>query len=434
MESLPIELLRLIYAYCDPPSVRNLREANRTLADVGYDYLLPPNLSVVTWRQDVDRLLSIAQHERLRGSVTSICIYLGELSYQDAMKNSWFQHFVLPPEERSEILASAWDSYHQLETRRKTVSPLHSRADDLREACSSLPNLTSVEVCFNRYPSENKVLREVFQEVACRKVDRAQTYGNLDAIITAIDRLRLSSFQIDRLPLELFRLPDHRKHWFAHTHSFANLSTLHLTLDPSGLKGQGSAIRAVNALGGLLLLAKNLRHLKLAFHPYSRGNSKFVITFRELLNGFTYTQLTDLILEGLSCEEHDLTQFLARHGGTLTRLRLGGRGLAKSHEVSLGGIHLYSGTFKSLFKGLRTKLPRLERLHLEGIFECQHHELASHEAYNFYPLTDENWQPVPCPRWVRSSRNTINCLPFEQYVLHGGPYPGASFAQQHFGG
>lgn len=89
METLPVELLRLIYAYCDPPSVRSLREANRTLADVGYEYLLAPHLSVVTWRQDVERLLSIAQHDRLRGSITSICIYLGELSYHDAMRNSW---------------------------------------------------------------------------------------------------------------------------------------------------------------------------------------------------------------------------------------------------------------------------------------------------------------------------------------------------------
>lgn len=89
METLPVELLRLIFAYCDPPSVRSLREANRTLADVGYEYLLAPHLNIVTWRQDVDRLLSIALHERLKGSISSICIYLGELSYGEAVRNSW---------------------------------------------------------------------------------------------------------------------------------------------------------------------------------------------------------------------------------------------------------------------------------------------------------------------------------------------------------
>ena len=347
---------------------------------------------------------------------------------------SRFQHFVLPPEERNEILGSAWSSYDLIEKRRKATSPLHFKADDLREACTSLPNLTSVEVCFNKYPSENKVLQDVFEDATCRTLDRPQTYSNLDTIIAALHGVRLSSFKIDRLPLELFRLPDHRKHWFANAESFDSLTTLHLTLDPSGLKGQGSAMRAVNGLGRFLQLAENVRHLTLAFHPYSRGNSKFVIVFRELFYNFSYPHLTDLTLEGLSCEEQDLTDFLARHSATLVRLRLGGRGLAKPHEVSLGGIHLYQGTFKSLFTGIRSKLPHLERLHLEGIFECQHHELSSHESYNFYPLTNEAWEPVPCPRWVRTSRRTINCTPFEQYVLGGGPYPGKPFNHQHFGG
>lgn len=346
-----------------------------------------------------------------------------------------FQHFVLPPEERNVILESAWNSYDQIEKRRSVTKPLFERAADLREACASLPNLQSVEVCFNRYPSENEVLRHVFADSTCRTLDRPRTYSNLDAIVAATHGLPLSAFRIDRLPLELFRLPDHRRHWFVHTESFDSLKTLHLTLDPSGLKGPSSAMRAVNGLGRLLHLARDLRQLKLAFHPYARSNSKFVITFRELLSdGFAYPHLTDLTLEGLSCEERDLVKFLSRHGSTLKRLRLGGRGLARPHEVSLGGIHLYQGTFKSLFSALRPCLPHLERLHLEGIFECQNHEPSSqHESYNFYPLTDESWEPVPPPRWVRTSRYTINGGPFERYILEGGPYPGRPFGHGHHG-
>jgi hypothetical protein len=88
MAALPVELLRLIYAYCDPPSVRALREANRTLADVGYEFLLPPTFRALNWRNDIDRLHSVALHDRLRSSIRSICIYLGELSYYDATRNS----------------------------------------------------------------------------------------------------------------------------------------------------------------------------------------------------------------------------------------------------------------------------------------------------------------------------------------------------------
>ncbi|KAI0842151.1 hypothetical protein F5Y06DRAFT_259112 [Hypoxylon sp. FL0890] len=432
MDTLPVELLRLIFSHCDPKSVRNLREVTRILADVGYEYLLSSRFTAVSWRNDIERLHSIALHERLRGSITSICIFLGELSYYDAWSTSWFQHFVTPPDQRNEVMGSARQEFDRIEKGRKTVGPLHLRADDLREACSALPNLKDLEITFTQCPLDNDLLREVFDYPSCRKIDRPQTYSNLNAIIFALHGIPLSSFKVDRLPLEIFRLPAHRTHWYTHAQSFSTLETLNLTLDPSGLQGPGSAFRAVNGLGRILQLATGLKKLKLAFHPYCSESSKFALSFRELFWDFTFKQLTDLTLEGVSCEEDDLKDFLARHGSTLLRLRLGGRGLAKPFEVSLGGIHLYEGTFKSLFTGLRMKLPKLERIHLEGIFECEHHDLPSHEAYNFYPLTNENWEEVPRPKWVRSSRKTINCLPFEQYVLFGGPYPGNALTQQSY--
>ncbi|KAI1383267.1 uncharacterized protein F4822DRAFT_70983 [Hypoxylon trugodes] len=432
MDILPVELLRLVFSHCDPKSVRNLREVTRILADVGYEYLLSPRFTAVSWRNDIERLHSIALHDRLRGSIRSICIFLGELSYYDAWSTSWFQHFVSPPDTRNELMGSARQAFDRIERGRKIVGPLHLRSDDLREACSALPYLEDFEVTFTRCPLDNDLLREVFDYPSCRKLDRPLTYSNLDAIISALHGIRLSSFKVDRLPLEIFRLAVHRNHWYNNAQAFDSLYTLNWTLDPSGLQGPGSAFRAVNGLGRILQLAKNLRKLRLAFHPYSSENSKFALSFRELFYDFTYKHLTDLTLEGLSCEEEDLKDFLARHGHTLRRLRLGGRGLAKPFEVSLGGVHLYEGTFKALFTGLRAKLPNLERLHLEGIFECEHHDLPSHEAYNFYPLTNEDWGEVPRPKWVRSSRHTINCIPFERYVLHGGSYPGNALVQQSY--
>ncbi|KAJ3569082.1 hypothetical protein NPX13_g6203 [Xylaria arbuscula] len=425
MDTLPIELLRLIYSYCDVESVPNLRAASTTLAEVGYEYLLSPHFTSLNWRNDIDRLHCIALHERLRGSITSINIFLGELSLDNAHTTTWARHFVAPPVERAELMAQARMEFDKIALGRKQVGPLHLRADDLREACSALPNLRDLEVSFARCPStlNNKCVQEVFSYPNCRKIDRQEAYQNLDAVMFALHGIKLSSFKVDRLPLEVFRLPNHRSQWFAHAQSFHSLSSLNLTLDPSGLQGPTSAFRAVNGLGRILQLASNVKHLKLAFHPYSSENSKFVLSCRELFFGFTYTQLTDLTLEGVSCDEEDLKEFLGRHGATLVRLRLGGRGLAKPFEASHGGIHLYEGTFRSLFTGIRKRLPKLERMHLEGIFDCEHRDLPSHESYNFYPLMDENWEQVPKPGWVRSSRNTISCLPFEQYVLQGGVYP-----------
>ncbi|CAJ2502009.1 Uu.00g048620.m01.CDS01 [Anthostomella pinea] len=436
MDTLPVELLRLIYTHCEPESVRSLRGVSVKLADIGYDYLLSPQFTSVSWRNDIDRLHCIALHERLRGSITSICIFLGDLNFYDAGHSFWYdpsQHFVAPPEVRNELMGNARREFDRIEQGRMKVGPFHLRADDLREACSALPNLKDLEVSFTRCPLKNQILQDVFDWPNCRrKLERPETYSNLDAIISALHGIRLNSFKVDRLPLEVFRLPGHRTHWFTHAQSFDSLSTLDLTLDPSGLQGPSSSFKAVNGLGRMLQLATQLRKLKLAFHPYTSEHSKFALSFRELLFGFTYKQLTDLALEGVSCDEDDLKEFLGRHGDTLLRLRLGGRGLAKPFEVSLGGVHLWEGTFKSLFRGLRVKLPKLERLHLEGIFECEHQDLPSHEAYNFYPLTNDDWEDVPRPRWVRTSRKTINCLPFEQYVLCGGVYPGNSLIQQNY--
>lgn len=429
MDTLPVELLRLIYSYCDVESVPNLRAVSPTLAEVGYEYLLAPHFTSLNWRYDIDRLHNIALHERLRGSIQSINLFLGQLSYYDAWSTSCrAQHFVTPPEERADLMADAREEFDNISSGRKKVGPLHLKADDLREAFTALPNLRDLEVSFAQCPStlNNKFIQDAFFWPNCRKLDRQETYQNLDAVLFALHGVKLSSFKVDRLPLEVFRLPAHRAHWFTHGQFFTTLSSLNLTLDPSGLQGPTSAFRAVNGLGRMLQSASSLTHLKLAFHPYSSEHSKFALSFGALLFGFKYPQLTDLVLEGVSCDEEDLKEFLGRHGPTLVRLRLGGRGLAKPFEASHGGIHLYEGTFRSLFTGLRTKLPKLERMHLEGIFECEHPDLPSHETYNFYPLTDENWEDVSKPRWVRSSRKTISCQPFEQYVLHGGAYPGGN--------
>ncbi|KAJ8120458.1 hypothetical protein ONZ43_g2837 [Nemania bipapillata] len=428
MDTLPVELLRLIYSFCDFETVPNLRAVSPTLAEVGYEYLVSPHFTSLNWRNDIDRLHNIALHERLRGSIQSINIFLGQLSYYDAWSTSWAQHFVAPTEERAELMAHARVEFERIASGLKKVGPLHLRTDDLREAFSALPNLHELEVSLAKCPSslDNKFIQEAFFWPNCRKLDRQETYQNLDAVMFALHGIKLSSFKIDRLPIEVFRLHTHRANWFSHAQSFSHLSNLNLTLDPSGLQGPTSAFRAVNGLGRILQLAANITHLKLAFHPYSSEHSKFALSFSGLLFGFTYKQLTDFILEGVACDEEDLKEFLGRHGATLTRLRLGGRGLAKPFEASHGGIHLFEGTFRSLFTGLRTKLPKLERMHLEGIFECEHHDLPSHETYNFYPLTDENWVEVSKPSWVRSSRRTISCQPFEHYVLHGGAYPVAS--------
>lgn len=426
MEALPVELLRLIFAHCDRTSVRNLREVNQALARVGIEYMLAPRFTVLGFRNDIDRLHNIALHPELRSRVESIVINLSDVDDYDARHAAWLQHFVQLPEERQLTLSSAWDEYPKIAASRKMLGQFHLRADDLREAFLGLPKLTEVEITFTQCPVDNEVLRDVYGVPSCRRMDRGVACNNLNTIVAALHGVSLSSFSVDRFPLEILKLPNYRRHWFTHAKSFSSLTRLEMTLDPSGLQGPASALKSINGLGYILQLPKQLRHLKLAFHPYSSPDSKFALSIRDMLNGFTFTELTDLTLVGISCEEEDLKDFIARHGATLRRLRLGGRGLAKPYQVSLGGLHLHEGTFRSLFRGLRSKLKVLERMHLEGIFECE----QQFETYNFYPLTDEAWEEVPRPGWVRQSRHTIDCLAFEQFMISGGPYPTNIMVQQ----
>lgn len=413
MDGFPIELIRLIFDYCDRVSVRNLRLASGTLAQVGYDFLIPPRFTAVGWRDDVHRLHSIACHERLRSSVEAVTINFAEVDEYNARHASYFQHYFPEPEERSAVRRDAWLRYDELERRRKCVPPFESRADLVEEALRRLTNLRELDITFTTCPYDIEVLQNVFEVPNYRKIDRCTARKNLNVIVAALQGTRLSSLRIDRLPMEILRLPYERKHWFDCRSGFASLASLDLTMDSSDLLPAGQ-FKAVNGLGCILHAAPGLKSLSLAFNNYTTPRSKFVLFFDEMLGQFAFEQLEDLRLEGVSCDESDLHDFLARHGATLRRLRLGGRGLAKPYEPSIGGVHLCRGRFRSLFAALRPRLVALERLHMHGDFECGVPDTSSHEKYCFHADTDKSWS---C-----ASRHDDSAA-FERYLLHGGKYP-----------
>ncbi|KAJ9154969.1 hypothetical protein NKR23_g2159 [Pleurostoma richardsiae] len=433
MDSLPVELLRLIFQYCDPAAVRNLRLVSGTLAEVGYEYLIQPEFTALAWRDDVKRLHSIASHSRLQGSVESITFNFSEVDEYNARHASYFQHYLQDPEERNGVLGEAWNRYYEAEKRRKQLPTFDSRSAMVRDALKQLPNLSDLSVTFTKCPFHIDVLEHVFDGLPnCRKMDRAQACKNLNLIIAAAQESKLTSFSVDRFPLEILRMPEDRRHWFdCSPAAFASLTSLSLAVDPSSILFPASRYRAVKGLGHIIRFAPNLTSLSLAFHTYGSPRSKFILWFSTLFEGFTFKRLTDLKLEGISCDEEDLRNFLARHGGTLQRLRLGGRGLAKADEGGLGGVHLCRGTFRSLFTSLRSKLPRLESFHMEGDFQCGAPESDS-ESYSFHAVTDDDWRDVGRGTRPPSAKvgKTRDSLDFERYLLRGGKYPATATAVQ----
>lgn len=430
MESLPVELVRLVYEYCDLDSVQALRLQSRIFAAVGLDYLIHEHVNVLGWK--VDRLHALSTHDLLKSRIKSVTLNFAEVDEYTARHASFFQHYLEEPEERNDRLAIAWAQYYEADKLRKAAPAFDSRPELVVDAFRNLANLRHLEVTFTKCPFDIDVLKQVLRGLpSCRKMDREQTAKNLAVIASALKGTNLSSLTIDRFPLEILRLPDERRRWFdCVSTSFSRLSTLNLTIDPSALRLPASRFKAIKGLGSILRCATNVTSLSLTFHTYGMPKYKFILWFDTLLEGFTFEKLTDLKLEGISCGEEDLRDFILRHAGTLERLRLGGRGLAKAFEGGLGGIHLCRGTFRGLFASLRTRLPHLQRIHLEGDFECVGAERSSNEAYSFHGVTDDNWEDMT-EEWrtrraaTSSGRTTRDGLEFERYLLRGGRYPGS---------
>lgn len=431
MEALPVELVRLVYEYCDLESVKALRLQSRIFAAIGLDYLIGESVHVVGWR--ADRLHAISTHDQLSGRIRNLCLNFAEVDEYSARHASFFQHYLEDPEERNERLAAAWAKYYDANKLRKASPAFDSQPDLVLQSFQNLPKLDDLEVTFTKCPYRIDVLEDAFKGLpSSRKMDRDQAAKNLALIASAIRQSNLSSLTIDRFPLEVLRLPDQRRHWSdCVSTSFSRLSTLNLTIDPSTLRLPAQRFKAIKGLGSILRCATNVTSLSLTFHTYAMPKHKFLVWFDTLLDGFTFKKLTDLKLEGISCDEDDLRVFLLRHAPTLERLRLGGRGLAKAFEGGLGGIHLCRGTFRGLFASLRNRLPKLERIHLEGDFECVGVERSANEAYSFHGVTDDNWEDMSVEeRRIRralstTGRSTRDCLEFERYILQGGRYPGS---------
>ncbi|KAK1767986.1 hypothetical protein QBC33DRAFT_40610 [Phialemonium atrogriseum] len=422
MDLLPVELLRLIFEHCDPPAVQNLRLVSSTLANVAYDYLIPPHFSCVEWRDDIKRLHSISSHARLRGSIKSATLNFARVDEYNTRHASFFQHWLTEPEERDNILRDAWVKYYEMEARGRGLPSFASQSALVEKSFNQLPNLKHLEITYTKCPYDIPILSEAFQVRSCMRWDRGQACKNMNLVVSAIQNVKLSSLTVDPLPLEIFKAAGDRKHWFDCARSFAGLSRLDLAIDsPSTLLPQ-SKFRAVNGLGHVLQFSPHLTHLSLRFHSYHAPREKFTLSFRAMLGDLTFQKLTDLKLEGISCAEDDLRSFLLRHGPTLERLRLGGKGLAKPYEASIGGIHLYDGSFRSLFTSLREKLPRLQRFHMEGDIEAGEIMTSSRERYKFHAITTDDWEEARL-EGMRPSRQSVDCRELERYLVQGGEYP-----------
>jgi hypothetical protein len=325
------------------------------------------------------------------------------------------------------LLQEAWTEFYKRERAQKPSTGSDEQSTTIANSVRKLNNLKTIKVTYSTCPYDIAVVEEVFDSVSnCRRVDRDHACKDLTVLISAMAQASITNLTIDRIPFEIFsKSSAHRQQLLAHgPDAFRYLQHLDITLDPVRWQGPSSERKAMLGLGRMLQFAANLTHLSLAFQSYSSPRNKTLVVFEDIFENFTFKRLTDLRFEGITCAEQDLRQFLIRHGDTLERLRLGGRGLAKPYEQSIGGLHLFSGTFKALFVGLRGRMPKLQRFHLEGDFETPRALGHVGEVYRYGALTDNDWTPIKQGR--HSSKSTISSLAIEEYLVRGGAYPGSA--------
>ena len=187
MDTLPVELIRLIYSYCDPASVRGLRLLTPTIANVGYEYLLSSNFSVSPWRDDVARLRSISRHNRLRPSLESVSFNLTEIHAENARQTSAYPACSKDSEQSAQLLAETWRLFSEFEQRRAATTPLH--AQDPAEVAAvfrSLPSLSSVDVTFRQTPYDLDLLREAVKVPANTTMTRSEAIKSLNVLVLAL--------------------------------------------------------------------------------------------------------------------------------------------------------------------------------------------------------------------------------------------------------
>ncbi|KAK1987968.1 hypothetical protein LZ30DRAFT_745346 [Colletotrichum cereale] len=451
--ALPVELIELIFAHVSPTDdTKNLRLSCRAFADVGFPYLFTPSFTHMSWRDDVTRLENWSRHERLRRHLRSWTVNLARLNEHPGRHASFFQYWFMDPEDReSLVLRQGWAEFYAAEARRKAMARLaeeeeeKGNAERLIDATARLGSLEQVRILFNECPYEGVILRRAFADPSVRWFEPREV-GTMLGMLTMVLRScgYLKIFEVDRLPMKETPSVETETVWGGFARSVgARLEEVKLGLDYSGPVEEetfgettedvsGSWTKLVEVLLANCRRVKSLEVKQHFYRPLGDRTRKTGRLNKVLLRDTTWT-LTDLKLEGFATTQEELSGFLRGQLATLKRLRLGGRGVANVRDKSRGGIWLEMGTWFGFFTGLRDMLRAdeaeagcvLEKIHLEGDFrqvdrvEVDGEDRGLVEKYDFYPTTDDDWEPLETPAWV-SGGLAANCLDgsaFASYVL-----------------
>jgi len=398
MDHLPTELRQAIFEQCDRDCIKSLRQASKTWAKLGEDYLLSPIFTSYPYRNDTDRLKSISQHPGLAKNIRKLVLNHGEINEWHARHNTYFLNYTRNSEESSEEMATAWHYYNSL---KKLMEKFHVDSCDidvLESIFGRLPNLQAIEVslmsCIFYKENDPDVLKQIWRIPSTRRVPRESTVNRFINILLAlrehISANAITSLSHDRLPFGFFRQNPKNIEYIGPI--FRHLTSLRLTVDWSDSDTEPTRGMSFKNLSTVLRSTTVLRTLELWFH----GRIKLDLEplFSSLRGrDFTFTHLEELTLREFLSNEQELGDFLTKQKA-LKRLHLGGAGDKPKHHPPCGGVWLEEGSFKGLFERLDKEL-ELESFMLQGDLLG----LASNESWELEdPVAQEDLGDAPAGR------------------------------------
>lgn len=275
--SLPLELVELVFQQLSSSvDMKNLRVTCRTFAAVGIP-LLFSHYTYYPWR-DIGDLLCISASPSLGQAVRSVTFNFSDLDEYEARHASFYDNYLLDPEERAQLLQDAWREFYSLRVRRSRVPKLRdNNGETLSSALAALPALKTLRLVWGECPYKDDVLRRTFESrPGARDLDAGRTMENLDIVFRALaERSRgggrgreLRKLAIDRFPVSepsilLEPVPVWgealKRTWEKYFAAFApGLDELELTLDRVVA---GVGVDAVDVAGELVRRCENVRRL-----------------------------------------------------------------------------------------------------------------------------------------------------------------------------
>lgn len=387
MDCLPLELLHTVCRHLPTADVGDFRLVSKTFAVVGIQYLLP-EVHVMFHSHSLARIEAISKHPVLRQYVTSI-FYEGDTLNFYKTPRSWSRDTV-PPHVREWYLADrhsagsyvekyaytrglgrieraprapfskdesiqGWQHYRVLMS---DQSQLHLRQWEqiLPSSLKRFPRLKSFTHSTGTHLRRRTPTMHRLYDPSLLRPDgdlghfALCGYGTLNRLLVAAGHCCDSKFetlkagwvlwQFFLVSRELFEV---MKRGVKHlkvlslsisTHRRDEVDGVHEVIDASFgcLKESGKMLE-------FLTSAPHLRELEVRFKMDSRGH-RCPADLAHIVGDFTWPMLTSVCFDSIRTNEKSLLAFFQRHA-------------AKLREVKLRYIFLTSGTWRSIFEGMR---------------------------------------------------------------------------------